>query len=1377
MVAMYHMYDPSNINRETLVQDQDFLNDARTFLKNRENYSDESLSDPQDLFDAYMEHFRIQNVNEVTAIRDLGHANRLSKSGNTEELSAFGRLMDTYDSVDSEWDLKAVGDYVGGIFTSPTTYGGMATFGAAKIGGIAAKKGVQYTLRKVLKDQLARNAMKKSFIASSAVEGVGVFSTVAAQEQARVLSTDQEEINWKNVSVATGISSLAGGALSQLTTAQKLISSNKAGFIHIKNKKVLEETVAKVHSKYTVPVFNGTTKSANAERTAKHAKKIRQKLLLPFSETIPEILAEGKILQKVPSKLQKIDEFKDGRPYSIAVQELDNLSAAGAKIVDLIDEKLIAVGSKDLGEGVERFGSKLSQAIGMGLVDGRTINPILKRHNVQLHQLGPLVAEELSHAGTLLGVVGNATKKQTNMYKRNFVALNHLDDLLLGQGFSSITKKAREELMDVAPPLSRMIWNGTKVLSRTSVGMMTIQIATTVRNTTNGFMRNTTYALDNLYTGKLNELRGKTGKPWNYEKLLKEGMTEKEAAEIAKKLVLQGQAQVAKGASAATFKDLLFGITSPESQALFKILQDPAFGQKDEVLRLIRGLGDLADVTGTEKGLLGATRWANSFNTMSDNSFKRAIYHRELNELVRINPIKIKNDVVTTLDDVGYRVDNPTTKGVNPTYIAQKRMRVEEEALNTDAPAVKKFFNGPTTAYMGTDNTKPLFLKTDFVAKLKGANDEIPISGGSKYDELLARVKKTGWDANQDGNKIMIGVNHKGEAYILEGNNRAAIAKKMNVPSVKVEVKYFNGAEDVKGIYSPANMLKNTGEKFTELNSIDKVMREGQFSQVPSEYIAKAMEEAFEFTYQFSRFGEMEGGANKFANLILKVGANPFGALFTPFPRYLINQFRFWYSHAPLLGSMNVGGILNKPKTKGGLTGTKSKIAIDGETIGKQLAGLTTLGAFLGIRTNFGDETTGAFTFINPISGERVDARALLGPYSMFAFASDVIYRSNLYGIATGREEKDWNPYNNIVRSLADSPFETKELIEAAIGQLGRGGTGIWMIDEIVKAAQGSSDNPENLARNLAKILGSIPNRVIVGAGMLKDLAASIDTPVTSTEDYTTLPDNSDVDAMKVFVLSATRSLPTRFDIGGEKYDLGDWIRGKDHPLREDLNDPINPRKVYRINPIMKQFTGLTDQPKQPEVNREFSRLKIKWRDYAPRKLKGGDYLNNISKKIMANQIDISLKKEINDEMYLNLATNEMKEKYLKTRLGTLKGIVRKLVLGFTQMDAPTEQSSDDYVKDYMEYLNTTTATIFENLSNDKKREINQRWNIKMGEELKEYYKSPFFKDIPKPYSAGILGGTPEEEGYTRISLEAMLWLKEHYPKVFKIDKIVTKNR
>jgi len=54
-------------------------------------------------------------------------------------------------------------------------------------------------------------------------------------------------------------------------------------------------------------------------------------------------------------------------------------------------------------------------------------------------------------------------------------------------------------------------------------------------------------------------------------------------------------------------------------------------------------------------------------------------------------------------------------------------------------------------------------------------------------------------------------------------------------------------------------------------------------------------------------------------------------------------------------------------------------------------------------------------------------------------------------------------------------------------------------------------------------------------------------------------------------MLSATRSLPLRFDIDGKKIDLADYIRGKDHPLREDLNNPLIPRKIYRVNPIIKK--------------------------------------------------------------------------------------------------------------------------------------------------------------------------------------------------------------
>ena len=82
--------------------------------------------------------------------------------------------------------------------------------------------------------------------------------------------------------------------------------------------------------------------------------------------------------------------------------------------------------------------------------------------------------------------------------------------------------------------------------------------------------------------------------------------------------------------------------------------------------------------------------------------------------------------------------------------------------------------------------------------------------------------------------------------------------------------------------------------------------------------------------------------------------------------------------------------------------------------------------------------------------------------------------------------------------------MKRKELLEAAFGQLGKGGSRLYLVDDIVEAAQGAGDNNEDVARAVAKILGTIPGRAIVGAGMLKDIAATTDTPFTYEEDYLT---------------------------------------------------------------------------------------------------------------------------------------------------------------------------------------------------------------------------------------------------------------------------------
>ena len=157
-----------------------------------------------------------------------------------------------------------------------------------------------------------------------------------------------------------------------------------------------------------------------------------------------------------------------------------------------------------------------------------------------------------------------------------------------------------------------------------------------------------------------------------------------------------------------------------------------------------------------------------------------------------------------SLKEVGYRIDNPSD-----TWAKGKQKSAERVAEESDeGTATKKLLSGPQTGFLGT-NKNTMFLDTNFVASIKGANDEIPAAGQSKYDDLMRSVSKSGFDTDQKGNKIMIGVNHKGDAFIMEGNNRTRIALEQGVPAVKVEVKYFNGAEEVDGPYSPDNIIKN----------------------------------------------------------------------------------------------------------------------------------------------------------------------------------------------------------------------------------------------------------------------------------------------------------------------------------------------------------------------------------------------------------------------------------------------------------------------------------------------------------------------------------------------------------------------------------------
>jgi len=182
-----------------------------------------------------------------------------------------------------------------------------------------------------------------------------------------------------------------------------------------------------------------------------------------------------------------------------------------------------------------------------------------------------------------------------------------------------------------------------------------------------------------------------------------------------------------------------------------------------------------------------------------------------------------------------YRTDNPATKGYEggEEWLEGKQKTAEDRAKNSsEENSTGKLLSGSITGYMGQDFERPLFLSTEMLSKLKGANDEKRYVGEGRYDLLRKRVDKEGFDPEQKysseddyGNAIVIGVNHKGEAFIIEGNTRVAVAKDLDVPSIRAEVKYYNGAEEVDGPYSPQKIIQYA-DKPKDFNRGGAVMNE-----------------------------------------------------------------------------------------------------------------------------------------------------------------------------------------------------------------------------------------------------------------------------------------------------------------------------------------------------------------------------------------------------------------------------------------------------------------------------------------------------------------------------------------------------------------------
>jgi len=156
----------------------------------------------------------------------------------------------------------------------------------------------------------------------------------------------------------------------------------------------------------------------------------------------------------------------------------------------------------------------------------------------------------------------------------------------------------------------------------------------------------------------------------------------------------------------------------------------------------------------------------------------------------------------------GFYQDNPDLDRGNNDYT-----RENIEYLERTRPEGDDFLRGPQTALLGVElphvnvrAEKPFTLPSAFLNDLPGAANETRMAGDPQFDRLMESVREEGFDPDQKGNRVVVGVNHLGQAYLLEGNTRAAVAAASGVPNIRAEVRYFNGAEMIDGPFSPQRM-------------------------------------------------------------------------------------------------------------------------------------------------------------------------------------------------------------------------------------------------------------------------------------------------------------------------------------------------------------------------------------------------------------------------------------------------------------------------------------------------------------------------------------------------------------------------------------------
>ena len=467
MADQYSYFTPEFMQDKKLSDlrtNKQFLQDGVNFLKSgRKGYTDEDIKgmSADDVVSEVLEHFRYQTTNELTVAKDIYFMN--DDSVDVKQRESFGRLMFAFDNAKGEglFDRggEKIGDYLGGVFTAPSTYASaVAGVGSAGTGTAAIQASKAASLAALR--TAGKKIIKRSLVAGMADGAVGAAFEYGNQKVRESAAEDLDmkyEVDKGAVALsgalgfAVGAGTYGAGAALQHRGAKKLAETIDQG--RVANADRVKEAAAIAKQK---------VRDAAKDPAKKAKMEAATKTVLQAID--PNLVREGNLVKRYLLS----NDLPEGVTGGLSQETIQRLSAASYELAERI--------GADISKPNVRITEVLAENIGK---NKEVFTDVAKQYGLTPRQLSAAYAAEVSQAARILATQSAISKTAR---RSQLEALSKKVDDLFEAGMAPAKAEDLTEIAKATKDTQSVIWKNFKEIENARRMFMTSQPATTMRN-------------------------------------------------------------------------------------------------------------------------------------------------------------------------------------------------------------------------------------------------------------------------------------------------------------------------------------------------------------------------------------------------------------------------------------------------------------------------------------------------------------------------------------------------------------------------------------------------------------------------------------------------------------------------------------------------------------------------------------------------------------------------------------------------------------------------------------------------------------------------------------------------------------------------------